>query len=110
MCPTESSAVAVSTVQVQRNRSGSSSSRVGSRQISYRPAIAITPPSAGRMKNGCFSGLPALVFCSVGYHSKYPSAGSRHRRGGEGRREGGLSWAGSLPAVVIFFPLDRGPG
>ena len=32
--------------------------------------MARVPPSLGRMKNGCLSGLPALVFCDVGYHSK----------------------------------------
>ena len=69
MRPSWSSAVVVSTVQVHRNRSGSSSARVGSRQISYRPAIASTLPSAGWMKNGCFSGRPALVFWLVVYHS-----------------------------------------
>ena len=32
--------------------------------------MARIPPSRGRMKNGCFAGLPALVFWLVGYHSK----------------------------------------
>ena len=32
--------------------------------------MANTPPSLGRMKKGCFFGFPALVFSSVGYHSK----------------------------------------
>ena len=47
--PRSSWAAVVITVQVQRNRSGSSSARSGSRQISYSPAIARTPPSRGWM-------------------------------------------------------------
>ena len=69
ICPRSSSARVVMTVQVHRKRAGSSSCLSGSRQISYSPAIASDEPSVGRMKNGCFSGLPDLPRCWVAYHS-----------------------------------------
>ena len=65
MRPSSSVAVVVSTVTVHSHGSMSASSGTeGSRHSSYSPAIASTPPSAGRMKNGCF-----LPFTSP-YHSK----------------------------------------
>ena len=71
--PTSSVASVVITVQVRRQASGSSSARVGSRHHSYSPAIASDEPSAGWMKNGCFSGLPPLPTGASGDVGRYHS-------------------------------------
>lgn len=59
----------VITVQVAHQAAGSSASVTeGSRQNSYRPAIAITVPSSGLMKYGCLYAL-AVAVAGTGCHS-----------------------------------------
>jgi len=68
--------------------------------------MARRPPSRGRTKNGCLTGLPARVVCEVAYHSKYPSAGRRHRRAANARRKAGFSATVSIRALIIRLPIE----
>src|SRR3954471_8440946 len=58
------------------------------------------------MKNGCLRGLPDNVCSWVGYHSKYPSAGSRQRRDANARLYAGFSATVSIRALIIRLPLE----
>src|SRR4249919_891052 len=57
------------------------------------------------MKKGCLRGLPDFPVCWVGYHSKYPSAGSRQRRDANARLYAGFSATVSIRALIIRLPI-----
>src|SRR6185436_11279607 len=92
-------------VYVVSQASGSSSAKDRSRQNSYSPAIASSPPSQRRMKNGCLRGLPwALTAVGLTCHSYQPPAGTRHRREAAARENDDLSRSVSARALVIRSP------
>src|SRR3954454_14229036 len=68
--------------------------------------MARTPWSCGRMKNGCLRGFPGFGSSWVGYHSKYPSAGSRQRRFAKARLYAGFSATVSIRALIIRLPIE----
>ncbi len=99
MRPRSSVAVVVRTVHVHSQASSVSGSATALlRQISYSPAIASTPPSAGRMKYGCLTGLP-LIFCSERVPLVVTVGGQDAAADGEGLLEGGLLRDGLHPGV-----------
>src|SRR4249919_80700 len=57
------------------------------------------------MKKGCLRGLPDFPVWCVGYHSKYPSAGSRQRRDAKARLYAGFSATVSIRALIIRLPI-----